>query len=209
MEYSQLLYSVNFNPGGYAVRGIILYLQTIFANNEELGYMVYNDNLSKEQAMGSLFIGSKFVWENKFRSKRPAIFVSRGNIVSGVNSTHGQGKVQSVTENGSITNYQDLISFPIVVECLSENDLECEALASIVSAFLTMDLRPLRSMKMQMFPQPTQSPPQIFEKGNISFISNVILQVQMTRQYRARTLNEVQLKQFELAINNSEKLFIS
>ncbi len=203
MDYKQLLYSSNFNPGGYAVRAIVLYLRTVLEANKELGFNVYQDELNKTDAYNSVLVTTRYDWETKYRSKRPAIFVSRGNILTGVNSTSGQGRVQSVTENGSITNYQDLISFPIVIECLSESDLECEVLASLVSAFLTMDARPLRSLKMQVFPNPTITAPQIFQKGNVSFIASVMIQVQMARQYSAKLLDEQQLKNFEITVNSS------
>ena len=204
MDYKQFLYSQNFNPTGYATRAIVLFLRTIFSNNPELGFIVYQDDLDKKDSFPSLLITTRFDWETKYRAKRPAIFVSTGNVISGVNNTSGSGKVQSVTQNGDITNYQDLISFPIMIECLSESDLESQALASAVLAFFTMDLRPLRSLKLQLFPNPTQTPPQIFEKGNISFISSVMLQVQMTRQYSARLLNLEQWKEIELKLNDSQ-----
>ena len=203
MDYKQLLHSPNFNPGGYAIRAIVLYLRTILDANEELGFHVYQDDLNKTDAYNSILVTTRYDWETKYRAKRPAIFVSRGNIITGVNNTSGQGRVQSVTKNGSITNYQDLISFPIMIECLSESDLECEALASLVSAFLTMDARPLRSLKMQVFPNPTITAPQIFQKGNVSFIASVMIQVQITRQYSAKLLDEQQLKDFEISVNSS------
>lgn len=203
MDYNELLHSPNFNPGGYAIRAIVLYLRTILDANEELGFHVYQDDLNKTDAYNSILVTTRYDWETKYRAKRPAIFVSRGNIITGVNNTSGQGRVQSVTKNGSITNYQDLISFPIMIECLSESDLECEALASLVSAFLTMDARPLRSLKMQVFPNPTITAPQIFQKGNVSFIASVMIQVQITRQYSAKLLDEQQLKDFEISVNSS------
>ena len=203
MDYNELLHSPNFNPGVYAIRAIVLYLRTILDANEELGFHVYQDDLNKTDAYNSILVTTRYDWETKYRAKRPAIFVSRGNIITGVNNTSGQGRVQSVTKNGSITNYQDLISFPIMIECLSESDLECEALASLVSAFLTMDARPLRSLKMQVFPNPTITAPQIFQKGNVSFIASVMIQVQITRQYSAKLLDEQQLKDFEISVNSS------
>lgn len=209
MDYNKFLYSPNFNPGGYAIRAIVLFLRVLFAANSELGYIPYEDNQNKIDAFKSILITTRHDWETKYRDKRPAIFVSRGNIISGVNQTSGTGKLQSVTKNGDITNYQDLISFPIMIECLSEADIECDALSSLVSSFLTMDVRPLRSLKLQLFPNPVQTSPQIFEKGSISFISSVMLQVQMTRQYSARLLNEQQLKEIEITLNGSQKFTIS
>jgi len=55
----------------------------------------------------------------------------------------------------------------------------------------------------------TVSQPQLFEKGNISFISSVILQIQMQRRYFARqmgfhTLQAIQLKLNDTIVANIE-----
>ena len=54
---------------------------------------------------------------------------------------------------------------------------------------------------LQLFPNPTQTPSQIYEKDNISFISSVILQCQMERQFKAKLLGEQQLKEIKLIVN--------
>lgn len=203
MIYKKLLNSKNLNPGYYGVTATIVYLREMFNQNLDLGFQVYDDNLNKEESYSSLIITSKYDWETKYRSKRPAIFVSRGNLISGVNGTQGQGKLFSITDNGAETSYLDLISFPIVVECLSESDIECEALSSIVSLFLAADARPLRSLGFQIATNPSQSPPQLFEKGNVSFISSVILQINMHRNIKTRILNDQLLKEFNIKVNNA------
>lgn len=203
MNYKKVLNSKNLNPGYYGVTAIIVYLREMFAQNLDLGFHVYDDSLNKEDSFSSLIITSKYDWETKYRSKRPAIFVSRGNLISGVNGTQGQGRLFSITENGAETSYLDLISFPIVVECLSESDIECEALSSIVSLFLTADLRPLRSLGFQVATNPSQSPPQLFEKGNISFISSVILQLNTHRNIKTKVMNDQLLKEFSVKVNNA------
>ena len=201
--YKDIVYSKNFNAGHYGVTAIVLFLREMFAANSELGFTVYDDTLNKEDSYDSLLIATKFDWEEKYRNKRPSIIVSRGNLITGVNGTQGQGKLFSITENGGSTSYSDLVLFPIMVECLSESDIQSEALASIVSAFLGCDARPIRSLGLQIQGSLTISSPQLFEKGNISFISSVIMQVQMQRMYTAKVLGSKVLENIKLALNDS------
>ena len=90
-----------------------------------------------------------------------------------------------------------------MVECLSESDIQSEALAAIVSSFLSLDLRALRSLGFQTQGSVTISPPQLFEKGNVSFISSVIMQVQMQRMYTTKLLGSKVLEEIKLKLNNS------
>lgn len=207
-SYKDIVYSKNFNVGHYGVTAIVLYLREIFNSNKELGFTVYDDDLNKEDSYDSILISTKFDWEEKYRNKRPAIIISRGNLLTGVNGTTGQGKLFSVTENGEATTYSDLVSFPIVVECLSESDIQSEALAALVSSFLTFDLRALRSLGFQLQGSATISPPQLFEKGNVSFISSVIIQIQMQRMYTAKVLGNKVLDEIKLKLNDSMSINI-
>lgn len=201
--YKDFVYSKNFNAGNYGVTAIVLFLREMFTANKELGFTVYDDKLNKSDSYDSLSITTKFDWEQQYRNKRPAIFVSRGNLITGVNGTQAQGKMFSITENGELTSYSDLVSFPIVVECLSESDIQSEALASVVSSFLSFDTRPLRSLGLQSQGSVTVSAPQLFEKGNISFITSVITQVQMQRMYKARMLSLNALEKIQVKLNDS------
>lgn len=209
MDYNRFVYSQNLNPGHYGVSATILFLQKMFSSNPEFGFEVYTDESNKETAFESLWIGAKYVWEEKYRNKRPAIFVSRGNIITGVNNTIGQGKLFSITKNGEITSYLDLVSFPIMVECLSESDLQSEALAAMVTAFLSLDQRPFKSLGFQIQGSPTITPPQIFEKGNTSFISSVIIQIQIQRMYKAKVLSNQALQEIQVILNNSQTVNIT
>lgn len=209
MSQNDFLYSKNFNPGYYSVRAIVLYLREMFKANTDLEFIPYYDEMNKEESFDSLLITTKHDWETKYRNKRPSIFVSRGNIITGINGTQGQGRLFSITDNGETTTYSDLVSFPIVVECLSESDIQSELLSSISLGFLNLDSRPLRSFGLQIQGSPSQSPPQLFEKGNISFISSVILQVQLCRQYNARTIGLKTLENIKLKLNDSIEINVN
>lgn len=207
--YKDFVYSKNFNPGHYGVTAIVLFLKEMFNNNSDLGFTVFDDSLNKEDSFDSLLIASKFDWEEKYRNKRPALIVSRGNIITGTNGTQGQGKVLSITQNGEKTSYSDLISFPLMVECLSESDIQAEALASMVNIFISADLRPVRSLGLQLQGSLNITAPQIFEKQNISFISSVIMQVQMNRMYTAKVLGLTALNKIIVKLNDSTIMNIS
>lgn len=209
MDYKQFHNSIAFNPGLYATRAIILFLREMFNANPEIGFKAYIDEMSKSDAYGSLMITSKNDWESKYRNKRPIIIVSHGNIITGVNGTQGVGKVLSISRDGSKTSYSDLISFPIVVECISEVDIECSTLSSMVNVFLTSDLRPLRTLRLQLLGNPAQSPSQQFEKANISFISSVILNVQLNRRYTATLISDNILEKIKIKLDNFNEIDIS
>lgn len=208
MSQNQFLYSKNFNPGHYAVRAIVLYLRTMFQQNADLEFVPYLDSMTKEEAYDALLITTKHDWETTYRNKRPLIAVSRGNLIAGISGTQGQGRLFSITDNGETTTYSDLVSLPIMVECLSESDIQCELLASIVSAFLSLDARPLRSLGMQIQGSPTQTSPQLFERGNTSFISSVIISVQIARQYKAHVIGLNALEDIKILLNNSVEINI-
>jgi hypothetical protein len=208
MNQKDFTLSKNFNSGLYGIRAILIYLREMFNSNPDFGFKVYTDDLNKEDAFPSLVITTKHDWETKYRGKRPIIFVSRGNLITGVNNTQGMGRVFSVTDNGQTTSYSDLISFPIVVECLSESDIEAETLSSIALIFLTGDLRALRSLGLQIQGNPTQTPTQLFEKVNVSFISSVIIQAQMQRQIRAIRTPKDMLETISFQINENPEINI-
>lgn len=208
MNQKEFTLSKNFNSGLYGVRAILIYLREMFNSNPDFGFKVYTDDLNKADAFPSLLITTKHDWETKYRGKRPAIFVSRGNLITGTNGTQGIGRVFSITDNGQTTSYSDLISFPIVVECLSESDIESETLSSIVLTFLTADLRPLRSLGLQIQGNPTQTPTQLFEKVNVAFISSVIIQAQMQRQIKAIKTPKDMLQLINLEINGNQEINI-
>lgn len=208
MKYQELFESKNYNPGGYGVRASILLLRECFKNNPEFEYKIYEDDLSKADAFRSLLITTKNDWETTYKSKRPAIIVSHGNVILGSQLTQGNSRVERIEENGAVTFFTDLTSFPIVIECLSESDVEASVLSSIVGLFLTSDLRVLRSVGFQIQGIPTQTPAQPYEKGNISFISSVIIQVQLQRKYRARIMNEKMLENVNLKLNGSTNVII-
>jgi hypothetical protein len=90
-----------------------------------------------------------------------------------------------------------------VVECLAESDIESEALGSMIATFLALDARPLRGLGLQIQGGTTQTAPQLYEKDNVSFISSVILQVQIARQYTARILGEEVLQKIKLILNSN------
>ena len=203
MSQLDFVRSKTFNVGYYGVRAIIEYLNQRFNGNPELDYAIYTDDLNRASAFGSLLITSRYDWESKFRGKRPIVLVSRGNLISGANGTVAQGKLFSVTDNGSTTSYLDLVSFPIVVECLAESDIESEALGSMIATFLSLDARPLRGLGLQIQGGTTQTAPQLYEKDNVSFISSVIIQVQIARQYKARILGEEVLQKIKLILNSN------
>jgi hypothetical protein len=202
MNQKDFTLSRNFNTGLYGVRAVVLFLREMFTANPDLGFNIYTDDLAKADAFLSLHITTKHDWETKYRGKRPIIFVSRGNLITGVNNTQGIGRVLSITNNGQVTSYSDLISFPIVVECLSESDIESETLSSIVLTLLTGDTRALRSLGLQIQGNPIQTPTQLFEKVNNSFISSVIIQVQVQRQMRAIRTPKNLLESIEFKIND-------
>ena len=179
MDRKALVYSKNFNSDDYAVRAILLYLIQVFKVNEELDFPPYTDEQNKIDSFTSTLFTTKFDWETKYRGKRPVVIVSCGNTLIGVNNTLGSAKIRSVTENGQVINYTDLISLSILVQCLSEADLEANSLASAVLMFLTADARPLHSLGLQLQGNPIKTPVRIFEKGTISFIAQVIINVQM------------------------------
>jgi hypothetical protein len=203
MNQRDFTLSKNFNPGIYGVKAIVLFLREMFRVNSDFGFTVYDDDLNKEEAFSSLLITTKHDWETTYRGKRPAIFVSRGNLINGVNGTQGQGRVFSIENNGQTTSYSDLLSFPIMVECLSEKDIESETLASMVALFISADLRPLRSLGLQINGQVTQTPAQIYETQNISFISSVIMQVAMQRNIKAIKTVDNMLEKIQFRINES------
>lgn len=202
MNFKNITYSKNFNPGGYAVRAILLYLYEMFKANPDLGQKVYTDGQSKEESFGSILITTRNDWEEKYRNKRPCLIVSRGNIITGINGTAANAGVLSITNNGEVVNHLDLISCPIVVESITGSDMECETLSSIVSTFLTMDLRPLRSLGMQIAGNPIITSTQIYDKHNISFISSVNMNIQMERQYKSRVIGQNVLEQIKLTLNS-------
>jgi hypothetical protein len=201
MIYKDFVNSKTFNVGYYGVKAIILYLVERFMGNQDLEYKVYTDELNRADSYGSLLITSKYDWETKFRGKRPAIFVSRGNLLTGANGTVAQSKLFSVTDNGETTSYMDLVSFPIVIECLAESDIESEALGSMIATFIGLDVRPLRGLGLQIQGGITQTPPLLFEKDNISFISSVVIQAQISRQYRARIMGSETLQKIKTLLN--------
>lgn len=203
MTYRSFLESQVFNTGHYGVRVLTYYLAEQFRENQELGYKVYDDELNREDSYGALLITTKYDWETKYRGKRPAIFISRGNMVTGANGTVGQGRMLSITENGEATAYMDLVSFPIVVECLAESDIECEALSSIVATYLGIDARPLRSFGMQIQGGITQTPPVPFERGNVTFLSSVIVQIQISRQYKVRVIGNKSLEKIKFMLDRN------
>ena len=202
MSYSEFLKSRNFNPGYNAVRMVVNYIIERFRENSSLQFLPYLDELSKKDAYFSLLITTKYDWETKFRGKRPAIFVSRGNLLSALSGV-GAVRVLAVTDSGETTSYLDLVSFPLMIECIAESDIESEALSSMVAAYLAMDARPLRSLGLQMQSGITQTPPQLYEKGNTAFISSVIIQVQAERQITARVIGNVLLDKIKLAITQN------
>lgn len=208
VDYKKFLYSKNFNPGFYGVSATVLFLKEMFKSNPEFGFTVHDDSLSKEMSFGSILITTKFDWEVNCRSKRPAVFVSRGNLIAGVNGTTGQGKMFSIEENGAKTSYTDIVSFPIMVECISESDIQAEALAAMVASFITLDVRPFRSLGFQIQGTPTISSPQIFEKGNTAFICSTIIQVQMARSYKARVISSQALTDIQVILNGSTQITI-
>lgn len=208
MNYKSLYQSKNLNPGTYIVRTIIAFLTKMFEANADFGFTVYTDELSKEDSFRALLITSKYDWETKYRSKRPSILVSRGNVSRGSFGTQGMGKVLSITENGNLTSYTDLISVPIVIECLSENDVEAEVLSAIVQTFLALDVRPLQSFGIQIQQPPVQSPALLVEKANVTFISSVIMTLAMQIQYRSHTLSGPLLEEFKMMVNNSTEIHV-
>ena len=208
MDYKDFSNSVAFNPGIYSIRAIIEFLREMFNANQDFGFKVYDDEQQRGDAYGSIIITSKFDWESKYRNKRPAITVSHGNIITGVNGTQGSGKILSISEDGSKTTYSDLISFPIVIECISEVNIECATLSSIVNVFLTSDLRPLRSLGFQLLGSPAQSPSQQFEKNNVSFISSVIINVQLNRKYTATIIDNEILERIKFKLTNFTEMNI-
>ena len=184
VTYKSIFNSSTFNPSVYAVRVIVLYLRKMFELNSDLGYTVYNDDLNKDEALSSLLITTKYDWETKYRNKRPCIMVSNGDIVSGINGTTGIGKIVSITDFHQKISCSDLISFPIVVECLSEVDLEATTLTSLINMFLTASNKPIHSFGFQILGNPIQTASKIFEKGtNASFIASLVLNLQKQRQY--------------------------
>jgi hypothetical protein len=210
MSYKDFVQSKTFNVGHYAVTAITKYLFERFKENTDLDFKPYSDDMNKEDSYGALLITTKFDWETKYRNKRPAIFVSRGNMISGANGTVAQNRVLSITDNGAKTAYIDLVSLPIVVECIAESDIESEALASIVSTYIGLDVRPLRSLRLQIQGGLTQTPPQMFERGaNPSFISSVIMQVQISRQYNASIIGEKTLQNIRMQLNDPHELSVT
>ena len=208
VDYNQFIYSKNFNPGYYGVTATILYLQEMFILNKDLGYILYTDDTNKEESYKALWVGTKFQWEEKYRDKRPAALIYRGNLLNGANGTLGAGRVFSVSRTNEKTAYKDYVSFPIVVECISESDLEAEALSAMVTSFISLDLRSYRDLGLQVQGQVTNTAPQIFEKGNTSFTASTILQIQMERSYIARLLSKDLLTNIQLKLNGSTALNI-
>ena len=206
MNRKDLVYSKNFNPDDYCVRAILLYLIEMFKINPDLDFIPYEDDQDKATSFASTLFTTKFDWETKYKRKTPSVVISQGNTIYGVNNTVGNAKLKSVTENGQVTNYTDLISLPIMVECFAEASLEASSLASVASILLTADLRPLRSLGLQLQGNPIKTPPKIFEKGNMAFISSVIINVQMQRQYSARLLDQQRLDKILLKLNSSTEI---
>ena len=208
MSYKEFVQSKTFNVGHYAVTAITKYLFERFKENAtNMEYSPYSDEMDREESYNSVLITTKFDWETKYRSKRPAIFVSRGNMTSGANGTVAQSRVLSITDNGAKTAYIDLVSLPIMVECIAESDIESEALSSIVATYIGLDVRPLRSLQLQIQGGLTQTPPQLFERGaNPSFISSVIMQVQIPRQYNASIISEKMLETIRMQLNHPREL---
>lgn len=201
--YANIVNSSTFNPGLYGVRATIQLLRETFKINPDFGFKIYEDDLMRSDAYGSLLITSKNDWETKYRHKRPIIIISHGNIVNGINGTQGQGKFLGSSVDGSTISYSDLISYPIMVECLSESDTESGALTSIANIFLTSDVKILHSLGLQLLGNPVQSAPQLFEKGNISFISSLIINVQANRKYTAKLINDNILKEIKVKLNSA------
>lgn len=193
-----------FNPGNYYIKAFIVYLEKMFAINTDLGYTLYSELQNKEDSVASLLICSKYTWEMSYRGKRPCIMVSRGNIIFGVNGTSGQSKASAITESGTKTVYKDLLSMPIMIECLAESDLEAEALASMVLSFVGMDTRSIRSIGIQIQGTPIQTAPQMYEKGNNSFLCSVMLNIQVSRSYSFKILGDEALSHIVTSLNSNE-----
>lgn len=208
MDYQKIYNSKNFNPGLYLVRTLIIFLRKLYEANPELGFKIFSDGTSKEEAFRSLLITTRYDWETNYRSKRPTILISHENISRGLAGIQGNAKIIGFEENGSVARYTDLISVPIVLECLSENDIEAEMLSSITQTFLAMDHRPLQSFGIQIQAPPVQTPARLIEKANITFNSSVILTLAMQIQYRAKTLSGELLDRFKVEINNLNEINI-
>lgn len=209
VDYKTFVNSPSFNPGIYAVRAIKLYLQESFRQNPGFGFQIYDDDQDKPKAAGSLLITTNNVWTDKYSNKRPCIKVSHGNIMIGIMGTMGSGAIVGVTDKLEKVSCSDLISFPIVVECLSEEDLESATLTSIVNVLLTTSLKPIHSFGFQLLGNPIQSDVRIFEGGsNTSFISSLVLNLQKQRKYTTTLLSDQLLKQITIDLNDNQTLNI-
>lgn len=193
-----------FNPGNYFIKAFIVYLRKMFSVNTDLGYTLYNESQNKEESVSGLLICSKYLWEIKYRTKRPAIFISRGNIIFGINGTNGNAKVSGITEGGTRTEFKESLSMPIMIECLAESDLEAEALASMVLSFISMDSRSIRSIGIQIQGNPIQTPPQLYEKNNNSFMCSVMYNIQVSRSYSFKIIGDEALKEIKASLNGNE-----
>lgn len=206
MSYINFTYNDLYNPAANTIRAVVLYLKEMFKNNPELEYTIYEEGLTKEESYNSLLITTRNNWEEAYRSKRPSILVSRGNITFGTNGLQGSTRMLNIVENGETVTYTDLLSFPIMLECLAEVDLESETLASMCAAFLAMDLRPLKAIGVQVMGSAVQTAPQMIEKGNITYASSVIINVQKQRTYKARLIGNKQLEDIQLNLNNNVEM---
>lgn len=210
MSYRDFTYSTLYNPSANVIRWVVFYLKEMFKNNPELEYTIYDENLNKDESFSSLLVTTHNNWEEKYRNKRPCILISRGNINFGSNGLSGSARMLSIVDNGETVTYSDLLSFPITIECLAEADLESETLASMCAAFLTMDLRPLRSINLQLMGTAIQTPPQLIEKNaNTTYISSVIINVQKQRTYKARLIGNKQLEDIIMNLNNEVEMNIN
>lgn len=209
VDYRSLVNSPSFNPGVYAVRVIRLYLIESFRQNPGFGFTIYDDNQTKSEAAKSLLITTNNDWEGPYRNKRPCIKISHGNITIGTNGTMGTGAIVGVDDQLQKVSCSDLISFPLVVECLSEEDIETATLTSIVNILLTTSIKPIHSFGFQILGNPIQSDVKIFEKGtNTTFISSLILYLQKQRQYTTTLLSNQLLKQITIDLNDNPALDI-
>lgn len=198
--------SAVFNPGNYYTKAFIVYLRKMFSVNSDLGYTLYSESQNKEDSVSGLLICSKYLWETKYRTKKPCIVISRGNIIFGVNGTNGSAKFSGIIENGAKTEFKELLSMPIMIECLAESDLESEALASMALSFISMDTRSIRSAGIQIQGSPIQTQPQLYEKGNNSFSCSVMYNIQVSRSYSFKILGDEALQEIKASLNGNQIL---
>lgn len=196
--------SRHFYPMNYVIRSLIVYLKEMFKLNNQLDFMVCDeDAVTAQQNLSGLLITDQNAWETAFRGHMPSIVVRRGNAIIGGGIQSGDmSRVVSAGFNLP-TSVMEILSVPVVLSCIARQDLEAEALAVLISGFIHDDKRWAHSFGIYGIVPPQISPVQIMDTSQNGFICSVSSSVSISRKYDTRPLSDVKLQEIALYVNQN------